>query len=277
MQVSTSTWRSPDGVLGGIVRETTARVAALRADAAAVRNLEREAAAAPAGPSFREALVRGEVAVVAEVKRRSPSRGEINAALSAADQARAYAAGGAAAVSVLTEPLHFGGSLDDLRAVRAAVRLPLLRKDFVIHEVQLLEARAAGASAALLIARALPPAALPELARAALALGVEPLVEVRDEAELERALACGARVVGVNHRDLETLAIDPAVGDRLLPLVPPDCVAIAESGVRTASDVERAARAGADAVLVGSVLSAAGDPGAAVRSLAGVRRSGRGG
>lgn len=277
MQVSTSTWRPPDGVLGGIVRETTTRVAALRADAPAVRKIEQEAAAAPAPPSFRDALRRREVAVIAEVKRRSPSRGEINAALSAADQARAYATGGAAAVSVLTEPRHFGGSLDDLRAVRAAVGLPVLRKDFIIHEIQLLEARAAGASAALLITRALAPAALQDLAGAARGLGIEALVEIRDELELERAMACGARVVGVNHRDLETLVIDPAVGERLLPLVPPTCVAIAESGVRSASDVERVARAGADAVLVGSVLSAAGDPGAAVRALTSVPRSGRGG
>ena len=276
MQVSTSTWRPPEGVLGGIVREATARAATLRADAAAVLALERAATDAP-GPSFRDALARGTVAVIAEVKRRSPSRGEINAAMSASGQAVAYERGGAAAISVLTEPRHFGGSLDDLRAVRAAVGLPVLRKDFLVDEVQLLEARAAGASAALLIARALPPAALSRLASAARALGVEPLVEIRDEAELDRALACDARVIGVNHRDLETLAIDPAVGDRLLPRVPSSCIAIAESGVRSAADVARAARAGADAVLVGSALSGSSDPAGAVRALASVQRSGRGG
>ncbi len=217
------------------------------------------------------------VSVIAEVKRRSPSMGSINASLTAAAQASAYAAGGAAAVSVLTEPVHFGGSLDDLRDARAAAGVPLLRKDFHVDELQLLEARAAGASAALLIARAVPPDTLHRLVAFALSMDLEPLVEVRSTVELERAVAAGARVIGVNNRDLETLQIEPDVGDTIVRLVPTECVAIAESGVRGVEDVERAARAGADAVLVGSSVSASADPAAAVKGLTGVPRSGRGG
>lgn len=262
--------------MGGIVAEAHARVERARADRGALAALEREAAIAPPAPSFLAALRQPNVAVIAEVKRRSPSKGAINGALSAAAQARAYEAGGAAAVSVLTEPMHFGGSLADLREARAAVGLPVLRKDFHVDEVQLLEARAAGAAAALLIVRALAPDVLPRLTAFALSLSLEPLVEVHDAAELERALAAGARVVGVNNRDLETLAIDPAVGDALVPLVPSACVAVWESGVHDAAGVGRAAAAGADAVLVGSSLSAAGDPAAAVGGLAHVRRIARG-
>jgi indole-3-glycerol phosphate synthase len=184
----------------------------------------------------------------------------------------AYAAGGAAAISVLTEPQHFGGSLTDLADARAAVSIPLLRKDFVLDRTQLWEARAAGASAVLLIARALEPALLDELTAEAIALGLEPFVEVRSEQELARALATGAPAIGVNQRDLETLAIDPEVAERLLPLVPRARVAVSESGVRDRGGVERAAANGADAVLVGSALSAAADPAAAVRALTGVAR-----
>jgi indole-3-glycerol phosphate synthase len=217
------------------------------------------------------------VAVVAEVKRRSPSKGEINPALAPAEQARAYAAGGAAAISVLTEPAHFGGSTADLETVRGAVALPLLRKDFIVDPVQVAEARAAGASAVLLIARALPPERLGELADAARHWRLEPLIEVRSEGELRCAIDARAGVIGVNSRDLETLEIDRGVTEHLLPLIPEGCVAIAESGVRTAHEVEWAAAAGADAVLVGTAVSAAADPEAAVRELTRVRRVGRGG
>lgn len=272
MQVSTSTWSAPAGVLGRIIAEAHERAAAVRARKEGVAELERAAANASSVPSFSDALGGAHVAVIAEVKRRSPSKGEINSALSAADQARAYAAGGAAAVSVLTEPAHFGGELGDLERARTA-GVPLLRKDFHVDEVQLLEARAFGASAALLIVRALAPEALPRLARFAAGIGLDVLVEVHDERDLERALALGDGIIGVNNRDLETLAIDPAVGDRLLPRIPRSCIAVAESGVREAGDVARAAAAGADAVLVGSVLSAAGDPTAAVRALASVPRT----
>lgn len=255
--------------------ESHARVAVLLRDRRAVQEIERAAAAAPPAPSFLAALRRSDIALIAEVKRRSPSRGEINAALSARDQAAAYAAGGAAALSVLTEPVHFGGSLDDLRAASGAVALPALRKDFIVHEVQLLEARANGAAAALLIARALAPMELEQLILRARAVGLEPLVEVHRDAELDRALARDARVIGVNNRDLETLEIDAATGDRLLPRVPRACIAVSESGMLARGDVERAARAGADAVLIGSVLSASPDPERALRALIDVPRSAR--
>jgi indole-3-glycerol phosphate synthase len=216
------------------------------------------------------------VAVVAELKRRSPSRGEINSTLSPGAQAAAYFAGGAAAISVLTEQRHFGGTPDDVVAVRAAVPIPVLKKDFHLDEVQLVEARALGASAVLLIARALAPALLVGLAREADALGLESLIEVRSEAELECALATKARAIGVNSRDLESLAVDFRVTERLLPSIPRELVAIAESGVASRDDVERAAGCGADAVLVGSAVSAARDPAGAVRALTGVRRGSRG-
>lgn len=212
------------------------------------------------------------MALLAEVKRRSPSKGAIAPGLDALAQARAYVAGGAAAVSILTEPAHFGGSTADLVAVRAELDVPALKKDFHIDPIQLVEARALGASAALLIVRALSPEGLAELMRAGRKLGIELLVEVRDEEELERALSEGAAMVGVNNRDLETLEIDPSTADRLLPLIPPDVVAVAESGVISRRDVERYAARGADAVLVGSVLSSATDPVAATHALSGVPR-----
>jgi len=174
---------------------------------------------------------------------------------------------------VLTEPTRFGGSNADLTAARASVRIPILRKDFHVETVQILEARSLGASAALVIARAVPPARLEELMRAGNDDGIEILVEVRDERELDLALAFGARLIGVNNRNLETLEIDSETSLRLLPLIPRDVVAIAESGVKSANDVERLARAGADAVLVGTELSASSDPEAAVRSLTGIRRT----
>jgi indole-3-glycerol phosphate synthase len=218
-----------------------------------------------------------DVAIVAEVKRRSPSRGAINPGLDAGAQAEAYARGGAAAISVLTEPDAFGGSDADLREVRRRLSIPVLRKDFHVHPVQLVEAQALGASAALLIVRALSPDDLPLLTREAGTLGLETLVEVRDEWELERALAAGAAVIGVNSRNLETLEVDPRRAERVLRLVPADRIAVAESGMRARDDVIDAARWGADAVLIGSALSAAAEPADAVRALRGVPRGGRGG
>jgi indole-3-glycerol phosphate synthase len=237
--------------------------------------LERGAAETPAGPSLAAALRGHAVAVIAEVKRRSPSKGAIAPGLDAAGQARAYAAGGAAAISVLTEPVHFGGSSGDLLDVRAAVALPALKKDFHVHPVQLLEARALGASAALLIARALSPARLRDLLEHGRAIGLELLVEGRDEAELARALEGGASMIGVNNRDLETLVIDPTTAERIVPLIPRSVIAVAESGVQRREDVERYASCGADAVLVGSSISAAADPTAATRLLSDVPRSAR--
>ncbi len=210
------------------------------------------------------------MAVIAEVKRASPSKGPIAPGLEAAPQALRYVRGGAAAISVLTEPTRFGGSLDDLRAVSAAVEVPVIRKDFLVHPVQLLEARRAGAAAALLIVRALPPELLPRLVEAGVACGLELLVEVRTAAEVDRALAAGASIIGVNNRDLETLVIDPDRAAAVMPRIPPHCVRVAESGMASADQVRQAAQAGADAVLVGSAVSAAPDPEGAVRALAGV-------
>jgi indole-3-glycerol phosphate synthase len=221
------------------------------------------------------ALRRGHVALIAEVKRCSPSKGSIAPDLDAVTQARAYVAGGAAAISVLTEPAHFSGALEDLEAVRAALPVPALKKDFHVRPIQLIEAKAAGASAALLIARALDPDRLREMMETGRDVGLELLVEIRDEAELDRALEVGATMIGVNNRDLESLAIDPSTAERLVPRIPSGIVAIAESGVKSREDVERYARCGADAVLVGSSISAATDPTAATRSLTDVPRIAR--
>ena len=231
--------------------------------------------AADQAPSFRAALEGSTVGIIAEIKRSSPSRGTINADLDALARAQAYERGGAAAISVLTEPTHFGGSRGDLTAVRAGVSVPILKKDFHVHPLQLLEAKALGASAALLIARALAPAELITLSREARGLELEVLVEVRDEFELERAMAVDAQVIGVNNRDLETLRIDPRTAERLLPRIPSEVVAVAESGMRVLEDVMQAARAGADAVLIGSFLSASGDAESAVRTLSGIPRTRR--
>jgi indole-3-glycerol phosphate synthase len=239
------------------------------------RIVEHAAASAPARASFVDAFGGQAVAVIAEVKRRSPSKGAIRDSISAEAQALAFARGGAAAISVLTEPQHFGGSLADLESARDRVAIPLLRKDFHCDAIQLLEAKASGASAALLIARALAPVKLAELMSVADDLRIEPLVEVRTEAELMLALELGARVIGINSRDLETLDVDATVPERLLQLVPNGVIAVAESGIETLADVENRARWGADAVLVGSIFSASDDPEAAVRALSTVRRSPR--
>lgn len=266
-------WTPPGGTLGTICHEAEARAATLERRAAA---LEREAASAAGAPSLEAALRSGPVGIIAEVKRRSPSKGSIAPALDAPAQARAYVAGGASAISVLTEPAHFGGSASDLLGVRTAVMVPVLKKDFHVRPIQLVEARALGASAALLIARALAPDRLREMLDAARRLELEALVEVRDEAELDQALECGATMIGVNNRDLETLVIDATTAERVVPRIPPGLVAIAESGVAARTDVERYAACGADAVLVGSSVSGAPDPVQATRALAGVARRSRG-
>jgi indole-3-glycerol phosphate synthase len=197
--------------------------------------------------------------------------------MSASAQATAYVNGGAAALSVLTEPSEFGGSAADLLEVAAAVQLPLLKKDFHVSPVQLIEARALGASAVLLIARALEPDALRDLAEYAQELGLEVLIEVRDVEELGRALEVQSAVIGVNNRNLETLIIDPDTSARLIPRIPTGRLAVAESGLSARVDVERAAQVGADAVLIGSAVSAAADPESALRALTGVQKVARGG
>ncbi len=237
--------------------------------------LERQAAAAPAPPSFQQALDGRAVGVIAEVKRRSPSAGAIREDLDPVRHARAYQRGGAVAISVLTEQPHFGGSLADLAAVAREVGLPVLRKDFIVHDLQVVEARAAGAAAVLLIARLLAPGALRRLARAARAQGLGTLIEVHTEDELDRALAAEPTAVGVNSRDLATFAVHLEAAERLVGKVPPDIPAVAESGIAARPDVERMAAAGADLVLVGTSVARTADPAAAVRALTGVPRVGR--
>jgi indole-3-glycerol phosphate synthase len=237
-------------------------------------DLERAAAQAPVSRPLETALQGDTVAVIAEVKRRSPSAGLIRE-LDPATHAAAYARAGASAISVLTDGPFFGGSLDDLRNVVARVSVPVLRKDFILDELQILEARAAGASAILLIVRVLPAMRLGELIACAKQWHLDALVEVHTHAELAIALEAGAGIVGVNSRDLDTFAIDTAGAWRVLRQVPAGVVAVAESGMATQSDVESAAMAGADAVLMGTVLSAAADPETVLAGLTGVQRRAR--
>jgi len=221
-------------------------------------------------PSPRDALaaLKAEgVGVIAEVKRASPSRGAMAAIDDPAALAADYEAGGAAVISVLTEQRRFGGSLDDLAAVRRSVQIPVLRKDFVVSAYQLWEARAHGADLALLIVAALSQSALVSLVERALSIGLLPLVEVHDEEELDRAVEAGATVIGVNARNLATLEVDRSVFTRLAPRIPEGIVKIAESGVRGPHDLLAYAASGADAVLVGESLVTEKDPRAAVADL----------
>jgi indole-3-glycerol phosphate synthase len=207
------------------------------------------------------------VAVIAEVKRSSPSKGALAAIADPAALAQDYEAGGASVISVLTERRRFGGDLDDLAAVRVAVDVPVLRKDFIFTSYQLWEARAYGADLALLIVAALEQNALVSLVERAQSLGLTPLVECHTEEEVDRAVEAGARLVGVNTRDLKTLEVDRSVFARLAPLIPDSAVTVAESGVRGPHDVIEYARVGADAVLVGESLVTGRDPRSAVADL----------
>ncbi len=267
-------WTFPSGTLGDLTRRAHERAAVVRSTLPELRSAARDLPDAPAAADAFAAALRGQtVRVIAEVKRASPSKGAINAGINAAAQAEHYVAGGAAAISVLTEPTRFGGSLHDLSAVAARVGVPAIRKDFLVHPVQLWEARVHGATAALLIVRALSPDELPRLMDAARECGLATLVEIRDEAELERALAVGATVIGVNNRNLETLIIDPSTAPALIPRIPVHCIAVAESGMQRVDDIAPSALAGADAILVGSAISASADPAASVRALSEVTRS----
>jgi indole-3-glycerol phosphate synthase len=257
------------GLLAAILGEAERRIAASQPRRA---ELERLAARAKDPPDFGAALGGGEVAVIAEIKRRSPSAGSLREDGDVAQLARSLVDGGAAALSVLTEPAHFGGSLEDLSRVASAVGVPILRKDFILDPVQLYEARAHGAAAVLLIVRILSPGRLAELVALARHLGLASLVEAHAAAELAAALAADPSAVGVNARDLATLAMDPGLVEQLLPTVPGDRRAVAESGLSSRADVERVAGCGADAVLVGAAISGAADPAAALRGLTGVRR-----
>jgi indole-3-glycerol phosphate synthase len=226
----------------------------------------RTLAEAPRG--FRRALESAErPRVIAEIKRRSPSRGEIRPDFDAVACARAYATAGAAALSVLTDERYFGGSLALLTQVREAVSLPLLRKDFILDAYQVDEARVYGADAVLLIAAALDPSALRSLAAHAEAIGLDALVEVHDERELEAALAAGADLIGINNRNLRTFEVDLGVTERLAGKLPEGCVVVSESGIFTSRDWERLEAAGAHAFLVGEALMRESDVGAALRRL----------
>ncbi|MGH7457516.1 MAG: indole-3-glycerol phosphate synthase TrpC [Longimicrobiaceae bacterium] len=260
-------------ILDAVVAEKRREVAALRPRRDRLR-AGAEAAAAPR--DFAGALRRrGEVALVAEIKTRSPSGGEIRPGADAAGVAARYEAGGAAALSVLTDRRFFGGSLDALRTVRARVRLPVLRKDFVLDQLQLWEARAAGADAVLLIVRLLDSHLLAELVSLARELGMAALVETHDEAEIERAHSAGASLVGVNNRDLATLETDLERCPELVSKLRAGVTAVAESGVSTRDYVQRLGRAGFDAVLVGESLLRQPDARAAAALLVGVKKEKR--
>jgi indole-3-glycerol phosphate synthase len=251
-----------DEILAG-VREDVER----RRQQVSLERVRRLAAGAPAPRDAYAALRRPGVAVIAEVKRASPSKGQIAEIPDPADLATEYAAGGARCVSVLTEGRWFGGSLEDLAAVRAAVDIPVLRKDFVVSSYQVHEARAHGADLVLLIVAALEQNALVGLLERIESLGMTALVEVHDEEEADRALEAGARVIGVNARNLRTLEVDRSVFERIAPGLPSNVVKVAESGVRGPHDLIRYASVGADAVLVGEGLVTKKSPRDAVAEL----------
>jgi indole-3-glycerol phosphate synthase len=238
--------------------------------------LARANADRPPVPSFATALRRpdGRLAVIAEIKRRSPSAGEIKSGVTSLEQARSYQAAGADALSVLTDADYFGGSLDDLSKVTSGLALtarslPCLRKDFMVHPVQVLQAREAGASAVLIIVRALDDDEIRVLQHAARTAGMDALFEIHDEADLERALRHDPEIVGVNNRDLAAFKTDMGVSERLIPLLPRRVTGVSESGIFTRQDAGRAHAAGAHAILVGEALMRTPDPGRLVSDFRG--------
>jgi indole-3-glycerol phosphate synthase len=254
-------------ILEDILARTRADLPA-RKERQPIASLERAAAARAPARSLRAALRRpGRVTAIAEFKRRSPSLGWIREDADVVEQVGAYARAGAAALSVLTDQPFFGGSLGDLVRAREVVDLPILRKDFIVDEYQILEARAAGADAVLLIVAALDDAALRSLFAACGRIGVEALVETHDAAEVARAAEAGAALIGINHRDLRTFTLDRELALRLRPTIAGDTIVVAESGIRDASDVRRLGAGGIDAVLVGEALMRAADPGAVLGEL----------
>ncbi len=262
MAVATPNRNVLDEILAGVRADLAERQAGIP--------LDEVKAKAQAQPSAQDAVraLRGEgVAVIAEVKRSSPSKGALAAIADPAALAADYEQGGASVISVLTEGRRFGGSLQDLKEVRARVDVPVLRKDFIVASYQLWEARAHGADLALLIVAALEQDALVSLIERAESIGLTPLVEVHDEQEVTRAVDAGARIIGVNARNLRTLEVDRNTFARLAPLIPDDIVRIAESGVRGPHDLIQYANAGADAVLVGESLVTGKNPRAAVADL----------
>jgi indole-3-glycerol phosphate synthase len=261
-----TTTRPPD--LLATILAATRRGIEVRQASRPLAELEPQPGRQPNGRAFVEALRASRPPrVIAECKRRSPSRGILRATYEPAVHARAYEEAGAAAISVLTEPTFFDGSPDHLREVRAAVALPLLRKDFIVSEYQVHETAWLGADAVLLIAAALADRLLRQLLVVARARRLAVLVEVHDETDLKRATDAGAEVIGVNSRNLRNLAVDPDVHERLLPAMPDYATKVAESGIGSADDIRRLGAAGYDAYLVGERLIAQPDPGAALREL----------
>ncbi|NNM44783.1 indole-3-glycerol phosphate synthase TrpC [Knoellia koreensis] len=252
-------------IVAGVREDLAPRESAVPLDV-----IRERAAAAPPALDAEAALRQPGLSLIAEVKRSSPSKGELATIADPAALAAEYAAGGATAVSVLTEKRRFNGSLADLDAVRAAVRVPLLRKDFMVTDYQVHEARAHGADIVLLIVAALPQADLERMHALARQLGMTVLVEVHDEDETRRAIDAGATVIGVNARNLKTLDVDPGTFGRLAPLVPDTCVRVAESGVTGPDDAARFHAEGADAVLVGEALVRGEDPRRAAQDIVSV-------
>lgn len=265
------TTAAPD-LLAAIVAAAR-KIVEIRQARCPVQTLAGQQVRTPAGDAFEGALSGadggGEPRVIAECKRRSPSKGVLRQDYDPAAHARAYAAAGAVAISVLTEPTFFDGSPDHLRAVRSAVEIPILRKDFIVSEYQLIEAAALGADAALLIVAALDQRELVSLLHVAARLRLAALVEVHNREELRRAVDAGARVIGVNSRNLRTLTVHPEVLAELAAEIPREIVAVAESGIRTGEDITRLSAAGYDAFLVGERLITQPDPGVALRELRG--------
>lgn len=251
-----------DQIIDGVREDLAGREARIP-----LEQLQRQCDGMPAPRDAEGLLRRPGLSVIAEVKRRSPSKGDLSQIPDPAALASAYAEGGATAISVLTEERRFSGSLADLTAVRDAVDIPVLRKDFMVSEYQVWEARARGADLILLIVAALDDERLRALKTLAESLGMTCLVEVHDEAEATRAVDLGARVIGINNRNLKTLEVDTDTFARLAPLVPETCVRVAESGVQGPQEAQLFARAGADAILVGEALVIGGDPVAGVRSM----------
>ena len=259
---------SLSGLLAEIL-EATRRDLAAKRERRPMSEIERESRdRVPRGDRFAAEISRsGRTNVIAECKRRSPSRGVLRAAYEPSSIAHSYQSAGAVAVSVLTEPRFFDGALEHLAAVRQAVGVPVLRKDFIVDEYQLLEARAAGADAVLLISAALSERELKGLLAQTRRLGMEALVEVHDGEDLRRAIDAGATLIGVNNRDLRTLKVDLATSWRLIERIPPGAIAVAESGIRSRDDLVRLSGQGFRAFLVGERLMASRDPGLALREL----------
>jgi indole-3-glycerol phosphate synthase len=268
----TSTIDAPD-LLAAIVAATR-RSVEVRADSLPLAKMEQRAfAVEPRRQAFKTSLTReGRINVIAECKRRSPSRGVLRVDYDPSTIARAYERAGASAISVLTEPAFFDGSLDHLMEVRAATEIPVLRKDFIVDRYQVLEARAAGADAILLIVAAMRPTEVRDLHEIATDAGLDVLVEVHDLLEIQVALEAGASIIGVNNRNLRTLTVDTGISHQAIDSIPDEVTAVAESGLKTSDDLRRLQAAGYDAFLIGERFMVTSDPGAALGDLLGEAR-----